>query len=282
MIIDFHTHTFPPKIAAGVLRKLQGLSRSKPYTDGTPDGLRRSMQEAGIDLSILLPVMTNTEQVHKLNDNAARINEAWEQTGLLSLGGIHPDCSDYRAELARIASLGIRGIKIHPAYQNVDFDDIRFLRIIDRASELGLFVLTHAGWDIGIPHHNFCSVPQVLHVMKAVAPDKLVLAHMGGWWDWNAVENELCGLPVYFDTAFSFGEIEPAPGTTRTPEESHNLNLTDLARIIRKHGTDRVLFATDCPWSDQKTALELFRSAGFTEEEQTAILSENARRLLQL
>ena len=39
MIIDFHAHTFPSKIAEGVLQKLQHLSRSKPYTDGTTDEL---------------------------------------------------------------------------------------------------------------------------------------------------------------------------------------------------------------------------------------------------
>ena len=37
MMIDFHAHTFPSKIAEGVLQKLQKLSRSKPYTDGTTE-----------------------------------------------------------------------------------------------------------------------------------------------------------------------------------------------------------------------------------------------------
>ena len=82
MIIDFHTHTFPDKIAGSVIGKPQQLSRSRPFTNATNDGLRRSMEQAGIDLSILLPVMTNAGQVHKLNDLAARINERWQETGL--------------------------------------------------------------------------------------------------------------------------------------------------------------------------------------------------------
>ena len=109
MIIDFHTHTFPSKIAGGVLQKLQKLSRSKPYTDATADGLRRSMERAHIDLSILLPVMTNVGQVHKLNEAAARTNERWQETGLLSFGGMHPDTPDYRAELAHMQHMGLRG-----------------------------------------------------------------------------------------------------------------------------------------------------------------------------
>ena len=187
MIIDFHTHTFPDKIAGSVIGKLQLLSRSRPFTNATNDGLRRSMEQAGINLSILLPVMTNEGQVHKLNELAARTNERWEETGLLSFGGMHPDTEDYKSALRQVADMGLPGIKLHPAYQGADFDDIRYLRIIDKASELGLIVLTHAGWDIGIPEHNYCDTRHVQHVMREVGPDKLVLAHMGGWQDWKAV-----------------------------------------------------------------------------------------------
>ncbi|HBI63977.1 MAG TPA: metal-dependent hydrolase [Clostridiales bacterium] len=280
MIIDFHAHTFPPKIAAPVLQKLQRLSRSRPFTDGTADGLRRSMEHAGVDVSVLLPVMTNTGQVRKLNEAAARTNEHWRETGLLSFGGMHPDTPNIREELSHAQQLGLRGIKLHPAYQGTDFDDIRYLRIIDRACELGLIVLTHAGWDIGMPEHNFCSVRHVQRVMREVSPDKLVLAHMGGWHDWEAVEQELAGLPLYFDTAFSTGDILPAPGTTRTPEESHNLRQAQFVRLVRRHGADRVLFATDSPWSDQAETLHFVRTAGFSEAELNALLGGNAQKLL--
>lgn len=280
MIVDFHTHTFPDALAASVVSKLQKLSRSKPFTDATNGGLRRSMEHAGIDLSILLPVMTNARQVRKLNELAARTNEHWQETGLLSFGGMHPDAENYRQELTHAAALGLKGIKIHPAYQSTDLDDIRFLRIIDKASELGLIVLTHAGWDIGIPGHNFCTTKHIQHVMQEIGPDKLVLAHMGGWQDWEAVEHELAGLPLYFDTAFSVGDILPAPGTTRTPEESHNMDREQFTRLVRQLGIDHILFATDCPWSDQAESLQFIRTCGFSEQELTAILGGNAQRLL--
>ena len=280
MIIDFHTHTFPDKIAGSVIGKLQRLSRSRPFTNATNDGLRRSMEQAGIDLSILLPVMTNAGQVHKLNDLAARINERWQETGLLSFGGMHPDVENYKEALNHVTELGLKGIKIHPAYQGADFDDIRYLRIIDKASELGLIVLTHAGWDIGIPGHNYCDTKHIQRVMREVGPDRLVLAHMGGWQDWKAVGEELAGLPLYFDASFSTGDIVPAPGTTRTPEESHNMNREQFIHLVRKLGTDRILFATDCPWSDQAESLRFVRSCGFSEQELADILGNNARKLL--
>ena len=282
MIIDFHTHTFPDKIAGSVIGKLQQLSRSRPFTDATNDGLRRSMEQAGIDLSILLPVMTNAGQVHKLNDLAARINERWQETGLLSFGGMHPDVENYKEALNHVTELGLKGIKIHPAYQGADFDDIRYLRIIDKASELGLIVLTHAGWDIGIPGHNYCDTKHIQRVMREVGPDRLVLAHMGGWQDWKAVGEELAGLPLYFDASFSTGDIIPAPGTTRTPEESHNMNREQFIHLVRKLGTDRILFATDCPWSDQAESLRFVRSCGFSQQELADILGNNAQKLLDI
>lgn len=280
MIIDFHTHTFPDKIAGSVIGKLQLLSRSRPFTNATNDGLRRSMEQAGIDLSILLPVMTHAGQVHKLNELAARTNEHWKETGLLSFGGMHPDTEDYKSALRQVADMGLPGIKLHPAYQGADFDDIRYLRIIDKASELGLIVLTHAGWDIGIPEHNYCDTRHVQHVMREVGPDKLVLAHMGGWQDWKAVGEELAGLPLYFDASFSTGDIVPAPGTTRTPEESHNMNREQFTRLVRKLGTDRILFATDCPWSDQTESLKFIRDCDFSQQELEDILGNNAQKLL--
>lgn len=282
MIIDFHTHTFPDKIAGSVIGKLQRLSRSRPFTNATNDGLRRSMEQAGINLSILLPVMTNAGQVHKLNDLAARINERWQETGLLSFGGMHPDVENYKEALNHVTELGLKGIKIHPAYQGADFDDIRYLRIIDKASELGLIVLTHAGWDIGIPGHNYCDTGHVQRVMQEVGPDRLVLAHMGGWQDWKAVGEELAGLPLYFDASFSTGDIVPAPGTTRTPEESHNMNREQFIHLVRKLGTDRILFATDCPWSDQAESLRFVRSCGFSQQELADILGNNAQKLLDI
>ena len=51
----------------------------------------------------------------------------------------------YKEELLRLKQAGIPGIKLHPAYQNVDLDDIRMMRIIDEASSQGLITLVHAG-----------------------------------------------------------------------------------------------------------------------------------------
>ena len=63
MIIDFHTHTFPDTISEKALHKLSMASATLPFTDGTLGGLLSSMEKAGVDKSVTLPVMTSPGQV---------------------------------------------------------------------------------------------------------------------------------------------------------------------------------------------------------------------------
>ena len=161
-----------------VIPKLEGMSHTRAYVDGTVSGLRTSMARAGVDASLVLPVATNPRQVVHVNDSSAQINDLGPETGVYSFGCMHPDFSDYRAELSRVKELGMKGIKLHPVYQGVDFDDIRTLRLLDRAAELGLIVLTHSGLDIGFPGEVRVTPKMVLHAIQEVGPLTLILAHI--------------------------------------------------------------------------------------------------------
>lgn len=265
-MIDFHTHIFPDKIAAATLDTLSGKSGTPFHTNGTAAGLSESMQKAGISLSINLPVMTSPAQVHKVNDSLLKNRENQLQQGILSFAGMHPDFENYQDELRLRKSQGFSGIKLHPAYQNCDLDDDRFLRIIDCASDLGLIIVTHAGLDIGIPEHDFADVRMTLHVLDEVHPENFVLAHMGGWKDWTDVEAYLAGAPVYLDTAFSIGE--------------YGMSAEDFCRLCRKHGTDHILFGSDSPWADQTAYIQQITEMPLTDSERHSIFEDNAKKLL--
>ena len=282
MIVDIHTHTFPDKIAGRTIEKLQGVSHSAAFSDGTAAGLRASMARAGVDRSVVLPVATHPGQVERVNDASARINETTEETGILSLGCIHPDFANWREELERVAALGLRGVKLHPVYQGVDLDDVRYLRILERCGELGLVVITHAGWDIGFPGQVNCSPQMVLRAVKEVGPVKLVLAHMGGWRCWDEVEELLWDTGVCLDTAFSLGSITPLNDGYYTPEDLPLLDEEGFMALVRKFGPRRVLFGTDSPWDDQAQAIARIRALPLTPEEREAILGGNAVKLLGL
>lgn len=280
MIIDIHTHTFPDKIAAATLDKLKHLSHTIPFTDGTAVGLAASMARAGVDRSVVMPVATSPRQVPHVNDASARMNELGAQTGLLSFGCMHPDFDGWKEELARVRDLGLKGIKLHPQYQDTDFDDPRYLRILDRCGELGLVVLTHAGLDIGMPGKDNCAPEMVARALEQVGPVKLVLAHMGGWRQWDRVEALLPGTGVYLDTSFSLGEITPLDDGHYRPEDLPLLDEAAFLRMVRRFGPDRILFGTDSPWDDQETALARLRALPLEPAELEAILGGNAKRLL--
>ncbi len=282
LIIDFHTHTFPDKISEGVLAKLSKLSHTQYFTNGSVSGLLASMEEACVSYSVNLPVMTDAKQVEKVNGALIAEKDMLFSKGIITFGGMHPDYVAYKKELLRLKEHGILGIKVHPAYQNTDIDDIRMLRIIDAASELGLIVLTHAGIDIGIYDRNYTSVRQILNVINQVHPPKLVLAHMGNWACWDDVEQYLCGAPVWFDTAFAIGPITQDQAKSGTPYLQSNLSAEAFVRIVRKHGADKILFATDSPWESQKDYVGRVEAMPLDKTEKDLIFSGNAVKLLGL
>ena len=265
MVIDFHTHIFPDKIAARSIEALENASGITAATDGTLKGLLDSMEKNKVDISVILPVVTKPSQFDTVNQFAAEVNQKYKGK-LISFGGIHPDSEDYKAELDRIKELGLPGIKLHPDYQRVMIDDERNMRIIEYADSLGLMIMVHAGIDIGLPDPVHCPPDRAAKVIDALEPDKLILAHLGGWKQWEEVYELLAGKHVYFDTSFTFDYIEQEM----------------FLKILQKHGHEKVLFATDSPWSDAAKAVDVVRNMPLGQKVIEDILSGNAKKLLEI
>ena len=280
MVIDIHTHTFPAQLAAATVDKLERLSHTRSFSDGTAAGLRASMARAGVDACLILPVATAPRQVVHINDSSALINGRGPESGLWSFGCIHPDFDGWKQELARIAALGMKGVKLHPVYQGVDLDDKRYLRILERCGELGLAVITHAGLDVGFPGVERCTPEMALRALRQVGPVKLILAHMGGWRQWDQVEALLGETGVCLDTAYTLGSIAPLDDGYYAPEGLPLMGGEQFVRMVRLFGAGRVFFGTDSPWDSQVGALARIRSLPLEQAELEAILGGNARALL--
>lgn len=273
MIIDIHTHTFPDKIAARTIAMMeqeiidaQGIV-VRAESEGTYDALSKSSIEAGIDISMVAPVATKPMQAEKINSLSGIANEKYSETRVFYMGAIHPDCENYKEIIDEIAAMDLKAIKIHPDYQKTFFDDEKYIRIMDYAANKGLGIITHSGEDIGLPQVIHCTPDRVINVLKHIQPEKLILAHLGAWNNWDEVEERLCGLPVYFDTAVVQNKNCP------------HISNEQFARIVKKHGADKILFGTDSPWYDQKQSLKDFYEVDMTDEERKLILGENAKRL---
>ena len=264
MIIDFHTHCFPDVLAPKALAFLQEKSGSIPTTEATVASNIKKMDECGIGLSVVCSIATNARQLAKVNSFAIDVNDF--STRLAALGSAHPESEILEEELQRLLDHDIHGVKIHPEYGPYYIDSPEWKRVFALCQEMGLFVVTHAGYDFISPD-RIAATPERLGRILDEFPDlTLVAAHLGGNRMWDEVERHLCGRKnLYFDTALLAAE--------GAPQER-------VLSVIRNHGTDRVLFGTDMPWSDPAAELSYLASLDLTREEFRAITEENALALL--
>lgn len=268
MIIDFHTHIFPDKIAKNAISKLEKIGNVKACIEGTEAALCRSMKENHVDISIVLPVVTRVEQTESINRFAAEITEKYKhmpEGRIISFGGVHPDSPTLREDIQKIKEYGLKGVKLHPDYQGVYFDDIRYMRAVDYASEAGLISIVHAGVDIGYPNDVHCTPTMIRKVIEQVHPRNLVLAHTGGYECWDDVEKLLVGEDVFMDISFTL----------------HRIEKEQFCRIVHNHGAEHFLFGTDSPWGGQGSTKEILETLPLTEEEKERIFWKNAVGLLE-
>ena len=245
-MIDFHTHTFPDRIAAAAVAKLEQKAHAASFSDGTREGLLHCMHSAGIDHAVVLPVATNPLKCASMNDTSHALDG---RDNLVYFASIHPDAPDWFEELGRAKTLGFKGVKIHPVYQDVSIDDPRFVRILERCGELEMIVVMHGGADIGFPGVERCSPQRLRSALRQAGPVTLVAAHMGGWRNWQEVPDCLLDTGVYLDTAYTLGAICPIDDHY-APEELPMLADARFVELVRIFGSRRVLFGTDSPWDD--------------------------------
>lgn len=260
MVIDFHTHAFPEKIAASAIEKLSYASGGLiPQTDGTVDGLCSLMEKEGIDKSVVLAIATNEKQQTNVND----FIKSCESEHLIPFGSVYPHAPNVIDELERIHSMGVKGVKFHPEYQRFFVDDEKMKPIYEKISRLGLIVVFHAGEDFGYSP-PYRATPEHLRNAARWIESPMVCAHWGGLGMGEDVLKYLCDIPVYFDTSFGYGSM---------PKER-------AQRILDKKGADLMLFGSDCPWHAPSWDLKMLETLNLTQSEKEKILYKNAEKLL--
>ena len=279
MIIDFHSHVYPDKIAPHALAHMQALSHNAFSINGTAAALKASMAKAGICHNVILPVATNPDKVPHINNVSI---QSTGKDGLIYFGCIHPDFPDYKQELKRLSENGINGIKIHPLYQGTDIDDIRYLRILGTAAELGMIVVIHSGLDPAFPGDVHAAPKMTRHALEQIGPMKMVCAHMGGLFNWDDVLTYLAPTNVYIDTSFALGKMIPAEENYYTEEELQLLTDDEFCNMVKVFGPDRVLFGTDSPWNDQKATVDAINALPLSDDTKAHIFYQNAQKLLGL
>lgn len=263
MLIDFHTHCFPEKIAETAINKLSFVSGGlKPYTNGTLNGLLDSMKKHSVQKSVVLSIATNEKQQKNVNDFASEINS---HENLIAFGTVHPDSEDSLFELERIKALGLKGVKLHPDYQGFFVDDEKMKPIYKKISSLGLITIFHAGFDYAFKE-PYGATPERLEKALSWFDSPVIAAHWGGVGYSKEVISRLCGKDIWFDTSFGYGQMPKY-----------------LAQeIIEKHSPDRILFGTDTPWHTADMELRLLKTLDMSDGDFEKITHKNAEKLLNI
>jgi uncharacterized protein len=255
-----HVHAFPDALAPRAMAALQDPIDWKAIGDGTIAGLLRSMDAAGVDISVVLNIATKPTQVETI----LRWCEQIASPRIVPFASVHPKTPEIGRWVRRFRDAGLRGVKLHPMYQEFAVDEPRMDPLYAAVAEAGLLLEPHSGYDIAFPGDTRADAERLARVIQRHPSLKMICTHLGGWKQWDAVSRTLAGKNVWLETSMSLSLL----GTQAS------------ADLVRMHGAGNVLFGTDWPWTDQTDQINLIRSMDLPKEQTEAILGGNAAKLL--
>jgi predicted TIM-barrel fold metal-dependent hydrolase len=267
MIIDAHTHIYPDDVAHKALNTVMknGNGLVSIHTDGTHNGLISSMDKAGIDYSIVLPVATGVGHGKTILEWIKKINPLSER--IIFFGSVHPHDPGCRETIKEMCNAGIQGIKFHPGYQNFPANSIEALRAYEEILKKDMVLHFHSGFDPSLPQCDYTSVERFSTVVKSLGGSKIVLAHAGGMDEWQKVIDLLGNRGCYFDLAWVL----------------EKMRADDVARELYRQNEDYFLFGTDTPWCDQTHYVQLIQNSDtLTPAQRDKLFFKNILKLIDL
>jgi uncharacterized protein len=260
MIIDFHTHAFPDHVAAKAVPHLEAEGDIEAHLDGTVASLYRSMDEAGIDASVVASIATKPAQF----DSILAWSKEIASDRLIPFPSVHPDDPVAVDHLDAIGKEGFRGIKLHPYYQRFSLLDERMRPIFAAVERARLVLLLHTGFDLAFDRVRIADPSMIVELLRRYPGLRLVATHFGAWEDWDEVEKHLLGKEIAIDTSYSL----PLLGAGRAKH------------FLETHPAEHILFGSDSPWGAQRAELEALRAIGLEPDRERRLLGANAEALL--
>jgi predicted TIM-barrel fold metal-dependent hydrolase len=259
VIIDAHAHVWPDHIAGRVLAaRPVGLT---PMGDGTLDGLRATMDSAGIDLACCLAIANVAAHVAGTN----RFIGAIDRSRFVPFGTVHPDLP-IEQNLASLRDNGIRGVKLHPLFQQLSLADTRVIELLGALAEAGIVVITHAGAG-GDDTANERGDPRHIRALTEKLPDLVLIAcHYGGYHRLDEAARSVVGSGAILETSW--------------PPTVAALDRGRVRGLIDAHGRRRVVFGSDWPMADPGAEITAVRELGLPADDEAALLGGTLAGLL--
>lgn len=260
--VDVHTHAFHPKIAAKVLKQLEGHYKIPPTGTGLWEDLKPRMDKCNITKCFVHSAATSPEQVIPANNWSISLKQHPE---IVPFGTMHPEFKDMEGELARLWDNGIRGIKLHPDFQGFRLDDPALLPLFG-AMEGKFTLMVHIGDKLPPSQNPTC--PWKIAAVKRKFPNlRIIAAHFGGYYHWQYVVEAMKGLEIYMDTSSSLFAI---------PQEM-------LEQIFKSFPRQLFLYGSDYPlWDPYDEMMELQRRLKLSDNELEEIMTNGSMLLPDL
>lgn len=258
-VIDCHAHVYPDEVANKIIPKMEEIYGVKREHDATVASLLASVERGDIYKVVVLPIANRPEHV-RLNTWYAHL--AKESNKIIPFGSVHPDNDP--GELNSFPELGLKGIKFQPNAQLFYPDEDRMFKFYQKALELDLIVVFHAGDEEGGVRGEYSQPESFVKVLQSFPQLRIVLPHLGGFRTWDKLDLVLGYDNVYYDTAHLPGNIDDAL----------------LIELITQIGVEKIVFGTDFPWSDHRKDKEHMEK--LLGAEARRIFWDNPKKLLGL
>ena len=279
MIVDFHTHVFPEWLRDERDRYIsRDATFGELYADpkarmATAEDLLAAMDSDGVDVAVAMGLGWSDEGLARdVNDYIIDSVRRYPDR-LVGFGGVNPAWGDAAArEADRCAQAGLKGVgELHPDSQGFDMGDGAVTApLMEAVRHHGLIVTAHSSEPVGHLYPGKGSNrPEALWRFIQAYPDvTLVCAHWGGGLPFYALMPEVGASleNVYFDTAAS--------------PLLYEARIFDAAAALV--GAGRILLGSDYALLRPRRLIAQIRESGLSEEERTAIMGDNAARLLGL
>ena len=277
MIVDSHTHIFPPRMSE---HREEYIGRdplfariyAKPNAKIVScEDLIAIMDEEGIDRSFILNANWGSlELCQETNDYIMESISRYPRR-LVGFCSLPPKAEEAAiAELERCVRGGMRGIgEMRPDFHGLERGDEAVMdNIFEVAKRHRLIVIVHSSEPVG---HEYVGkqkiTPDVLEKLIARFPDMtIVCAHWGGGLPFYALMPEVAEAlkNVFFDSSAS-------------PYLYHPEIFRHVAEIV---GVEKVLFGSDYPIMPPSRVTKQLLSLDMGKEAEELILGGNAERLL--
>ncbi len=231
MRTDIHTHVFHPAVASKALARLAGLGFC-PAGSGMVEDLLARARAAGMKRVVVHNVATAPAQMTPVNNYAMTLQR--EHAAITAFGSVHPAGAGWERELDRLRAAGIPGLKWHPNFQELGFDDPALFPVIEAAQNDFIF-MCHVGCEEPLLE-NPASPYKLRDLVRRFPKARFIAAHMGGYLNAAAALDALAGLDIWLDCS-----------------NTDRFSDAELRTLCNAHSRERVLFGSDYPLFDPAT-----------------------------